>query len=181
MSNNAQTPDARGAYLAAVRERVDTLAQAGVQAQGNGFSSLVVLTASMGSAQGLLAPDVTNALQAAFTRLRYPPEDWCVLSTRRADDDPLDVALLRQALMTLDPATVVVVDPRAAEDLRCAYARELEEQDPSLTPFAPGTLVRLLGMRVLNVGDFGAALASSDSKQRAWAWLKRVPALGDPY
>jgi hypothetical protein len=181
VSNDVRVPDARAAYLAAVRERVDALAQAGVRAHGNGFSSLVVLTAAGEPAQGLLAPDVTRALQAAFTRLRYAPEDWCVLSTRRADDEPLDVALLRQALITLDPATVVVVDPRAADDLRLAYAQELEEQDPALARFAPGTLVRLLGMRVLNVGDFGAALASSDSKQRAWAWLKRVPALGDPY
>jgi len=181
MSNAGRVQDSRMVYLAAARERAEALVREGVQAQGNGFSTLVVLTGAARGEQGLLPAEVTQALQAAFTRLRYAPEDWCVLSTQRADGAPLDASALRQALATLDPATVVVVDPQAADDLRCAYAPELAEQDPDLARFAPGALLRLLGMRVLNVGDFAAALASDHAKQRAWAWLKRVPALGDPY
>jgi hypothetical protein len=66
--------------------------------------------------------------------------------------------------------------------IRNAYAEnlcELANLDDAL--LSPGRVVQVAGMRVLNLGGFEAALASSRQKQVVWAYLKRIPPLGEPY
>ena len=46
---------------------------------------------------------------------------------------------------------------------------------------APGEVADVLGMRVLALGGFAAALADRDAKQVMWRRLKSVPPLGEPY
>ena len=46
---------------------------------------------------------------------------------------------------------------------------------------APGHVVRILGMRVMALGGFEAALADPHAKQVMWARLKQLPPLGEPY
>jgi len=36
-------------------------------------------------------------------------------------------------------------------------------------------------MRVMDLGGFEAALADPKKKQIAWAYLKKIPPLGEPY
>ena len=177
--------DVRGAYVSAMRERADELAENGVVAQGAAFSPLLLLCgASPDEGKGLLAKQVETALRAAFNKLGYAPEDWCVLSSAREDGASLSPSLLRLAITALDPTTLVAVDEVAANDLREAYATELSELDDlSQAMLEPGTVVRLLGMRVMALGDFAGALEdpSGRAKQRMWARLKQLPPLGEPY
>ena len=44
-----------------------------------------------------------------------------------------------------------------------------------------GLVVDVLGMRVLNLGGFAAALGEEAQKQLMWARLKQLPPLGEPY
>ena len=44
-----------------------------------------------------------------------------------------------------------------------------------------GNVVHLLGMRVLNLGGFAAALGDAHEKQVMWARLKKIPPLGEPF
>ena len=70
----------------------------------------------------------------------------------------------------------------SAAVLREAYADELvalESLQEAL--LAPGAVARVLGMRVLNLGGFAAALGDSHEKQVMWARLKRIPPLGEPF
>jgi hypothetical protein len=39
----------------------------------------------------------------------------------------------------------------------------------------------ILGMRVMNLGGFSAALSDPRKKQLMWARLKQLPPLGEPY
>ena len=94
----------------------------------------------------------------------------------------LDPALLRQAIMALDPHTLVLCDELAVLAVREAYVDELcakDQIDHAL--LAEGVLVDLLGMRVMSLGGFAAGLADDSRKQRMWYYLKQLPPLGEPY
>ena len=72
-------------------------------------------------------------------------------------------------------------DEAAAAAVREAYADELAAlPDFAEAMLAPGVVALVLGMRVLNLGGFEAALADKRQKQVMWARLKRVPPLGEP-
>ena len=119
---------------------------------------------------------------AALAALGYAPEDWAGLASCRVDGTPLEPRLLREAVTGLDPATVVVLDDDAANAFREAYADELAAL-PSFDEamLTEGLVSHVLGMRVLNVGNFEDSLASDAEKQRSWAYLKRIPPMGEPY
>ena len=167
---------------------LDSLAARGVRAGGNAFSAVLLVKGELSEAEKNGEPALSGAdgaaLRASLERLGYPPEDWEWLLTVDAAGEQLDAALLREAVCALDPATIVCCDEAAAVLLREAYADDLaalESLEEAL--LAPGTVARVLGMRVLNLGGFAAALASGDAreKQVMWARLKKIPPLGEPF
>ena len=178
-------PDVRKAYAEAMRVRVDALVTQGVRLQGNAFSPLLLVSGASAPESGnLLAEPVADALRKAFGALGYAPEEWCVLHTTDASGTSLAPDLLRLAVTTLDPATLVTVDEAGASDVREAFATELADcHEFEQAMLEPGYQVRVLGMRVMNLGDFGAALddPSGRAKQLMWARLKMLPPLGEPY
>lgn len=153
---------------------------------GNAFSSILFLKGEpsddeLNGAPLLAGPDGT-ALRSALGALGYAPEDWCVMLTVAEDGSALGPELLREAICTLDPATLVACDEAAAQALRETYADELVTLDDfDAAMLVPGKLVRVLGMRVMALGGFAAALSDAHEKQVMWARLKQLPPLGEPY
>ena len=181
----------RRAYVAKARAEVGGLVERGVRMSGNAFSSVLFLKGDLDAAErdggAVLAGEDGRALRASLEALGYAPEDWAALATvadaAGADDPaPLDPGLLRLSVTTLDPATVVACDERAADALRNAYADELSRlPEFSAAMLAPGVVAMVLGMRLLNLGGFEAALSDPGQKQVMWARLKRIPPLGEPF
>ena len=176
----------RRAYLDKAAAEIDALAARGALMGGNAFSSVFLVKGELTDAEkGGEAPfsgaDGT-ALRASLDRLGYPPEDWAWLLSVDAEGTPLDAALMREAVCALDPATIVCCDEAAANVLREAYADELaalESLEEAL--LVPGSLARVLGLRVLCLGGFAQALADPREKQVMWARLKKIPPLGEPF
>ena len=176
----------RRAYLDKAATEIDALTARGVRMGGNAFSAVLLVKGELSEAEKSGEPAFSGAdgtaLRASLERLGYPPEDWEWLLAVDAADEPLDAALLREAVCALDPATLVCCDEAAAALLREAYADELaalESLDEAL--LTPGAIAYVLGMRVLNLGGFAAALADPHEKQVMWARLKRIPPLGEPF
>lgn len=168
------------AYAQKMRAELQSLEQEGVRTVGNAFSSVLFVKGEKGPAEQegrplLSGPDGT-ALRAALIKLGYAPEDWAAVSSS------VSPALLRRAILALDPATLVVCDEAATAVARDAFADDLfalaDLEDALLSP---GRVVQVAGMRVLNLGGFEAALASSRQKQVVWAYLKQIPPLAEPY
>lgn len=168
------------AYVTKTKQELDDLARAGVQTSGNAFSQVLFVKGELGPAEKaggeLLSGVDGTALRAALLKLGYAPEDWAAVAAT------VDAGLMRRVVMTLDPSTLVVCDEVAAALVRDAFADDLcvlsDLQDALLVP---GRVVQAAGMRVLNLGGFEAALASDRQKQVVWAYLKRIPPLGEPY
>ena len=176
----------RNAYVAKTRHDVEALVAQGVPIAGNAFSAILfVKGAHSPSDQGEGVPlsgADGKALRAALTALGYAPEDWCAMLSVDAKGVQLDATLIREAVSTLDPTTLVACDEEAAQALRDAYAEQLASlSDFEEAMLAPGKVVRVLGMRVLNLGGFEAALADPHDKQIMWRRLKQIPPLGAPY
>ncbi|MDO4536624.1 MAG: hypothetical protein Q4B54_00535 [Coriobacteriales bacterium] len=162
------------------------MSQRGAQLSGNAFSSVMFVKGEQGPAEkaggALLSGPDGKALRAALLALKYSPQDWVALATWDDAGAPLSAELLRLAVMTLDPATLIACDEAAAQALRDAFAHdlcELELLEDAL--LEPGRVVKVAGMRVLNLGGFEQALASDRAKQLMWARLKQIPPLGEPY
>ena len=176
----------RRACLEKASAEADSLAARGVLMGGNAFSAVLLVKGEPSEAEkGGEAPFSGadgRALRASLERLGYAPEDWEWLLTVDGGGEPLDSALLREAVCALDPATLVCCDEAAAALLREAYADDLAQID-SLDEalLAPGVVAHVCGMRVLNLGGFAAALADPHEKQVMWARLKRIPPLGEPF
>lgn len=156
--------------LAAFEER-------GVQIVGNAFSPLLFCKGRPNAAEAAGGEPFGGsdgpALRASLSALGYAPEHWSGLATWLADGTAMDCALLRQVVAALDPATVVACDDEAAALLGDALGLEMVLE--------PGQMVRILGMRLVNLGGFEAALGDARAKQVVWSRLKLVPALGGPY
>lgn len=176
----------RRACLDKTAEEVDSLAARGVVAGGNAYSTVLLVkgepTEAERGGQAPFSGEDGTALKASLKALGYAPEEWEWLLTTGEGGEPLDAALLREAVCALDPATVVCCDEAAAASLRDAYADDLaslESLEEAL--LAPGTVAHVCGMRVLNLGGFAAALSDAHEKQVMWARLKKIPPLGEPF
>lgn len=172
----SQSDACRRACIDKTAAEVDALAARGVVAEGNAFSAvLLVKAAAFEDAE-------KTALKASLAALGYAPEDWELLRAQGSTGEPLAPDLLREAVCALDPATLIVLDAAAADALRDAYAEDLAAiEDLSAAMLDPGVVVRLCGMRVLNLQGFAEALGDSRQKQVMWARLKKLPPLGEPY
>ena len=163
---------------------LESLCSRGVQAGGNAFSEVLLVRGNSAGEdeRGPFTVTEHKALRASLERLGYPPECWLWVLTYGADGAPLDAAVLREAVAALNPATVIAVDEAAGEALRNAYAGELAELGSlEQALLSPGVVAHVLGMRVLALGDFAAALDDTHAKQIMWARLKQVPPLGEPF
>lgn len=176
----------REAYRAKAETELASLAGRGVVTAGYALSPVALVKGELSEEEHaggqLLAGADGVALRAALTTLGYAPQDWVGLATVDAGGHELDAALVREALVTLDPATVVLCDAAAADSFRQAYADELAAL-PSFEEamLAEGVVAHVLGMRVLALGGFAAALGNDADKRVMWARLKSVPPLGEPY
>ena len=168
----------RRAYLDKAATEIDALTARGVRMGGNAFSAVLLVKGELSEAEKSGEPAFSGAdgtaLRASLERLGYPPEDWEWLLAVDAADEPLDAALLRETLVCCDEAAAAVLREAYADEL--ASLESLEE-----AMLVPGNVVHLLGMRVLNLGGFAAALADPHEKQVMWARLKRIPPLGEPF
>lgn len=178
--------DIRKRYIAKAQAEIGGLVSRGVCMAGNAFSSLLILKGDLGPGdQGgrtLLAGPDGKALHAAFDRLGYAPEDWCALSTKTEAGESLTPELLREAIAVLDPSTLIVCDETAASCVREAYAEELSSlEDFASAMLEPGHVAEVCGMRAMNLGGFEASLSDARKKQIVWAYLKKLPPLGEPY
>ncbi|WP_077598547.1 hypothetical protein [Olsenella urininfantis] len=177
----------RMAYVEKARAELSGLAGRGVSMGGNAFSSVLFLKGELSASERdggrLLAGEDGDALRASLAALGYAPEDWCALSVLDSrSGEPLSAPLLLEAVLALDPATLVACDEPAAACLREALAQELVAlEDFRQAMLEPGLVVQLLGMRVMNLGGFAASLADARQKQLMWARLKQLPPLGEPF
>ena len=188
--------DRSEAIVSATRQELESLAKRGVVAQGNAFSSIVLVKGELNADEraggSLLAGADGTALRAALERLGYAPEDFCGLAAVAGEAEPgfaaapqfelLPAEVFREAVEALDPEAVVLLDDVAAHAMREAYADDLailarlEE-----AMLAPGVVAHVAGMRVLNLGGFADALSDAREKQVMWARLKLIPPLGEPF
>lgn len=177
----------REAYLEKARGDIGELEAEGLLVAGNAFAPVLFLKGEprgeeATDAARLLAGADGKALRASLAALGYAPEGWAALLTQDAGGVRLSPEALRRAIVTLDPDTLVACDETAADALREAYADELAAQEGfDEAMLAPGVVVSLRGMRVMNLGGFEAALSDQRQKQIMWARLKRLPPLGEPY
>ncbi len=87
----------------ATKELQDLIDQE-VRMEGNAFAPVLFVKGAD------FTPDELTALRASLERLGYAPEDWISLSTTSDHLAPLPTALVRQAVMTIDPDTVFICD-----------------------------------------------------------------------
>ncbi len=123
-----------------------------------------------------------SALKASLEYLGYAPEAWATLLTTTKTGDPINPELVRQAISAFSPDTVLLVNDAAVASVREAYAEELEQlKTDAEKTFSPRVLVRVCGMRMVNLDNFAGALEDPRQKQLRWAAIKQVPPLGEPY
>ena len=176
----------RELYVSKAQEELGSLAERGVITAGNAFSSVLFVKGELSEDERAGARPLSGAdgkaLRAALSALGYAPEDWCALLSVTHDGSPIGPELFREAIAALDPATLVSCDEAAAQSVREAYAEQLSQlSDFDEALLTPGKVSRVLGMRVMNLGGFAAALSDAHQKQVMWARLKRLPPLGAPY
>lgn len=176
----------RRAYLDKTAAETDGLAARGAIFGGNAFSEVLLVKGELSEAEKGGEPPLSGAdgkaLRASLDRLGYAPEDWEWALTVDADGEPLDASLFRETVCALDPATLVCCDEAAANLAREAYADELALLDRlEEAMLLPGEIAQILGMRVLNLGGFEAALGDAHEKQVMWARLKKIAPLGEPF
>ena len=176
----------RRACIDKTSAEVQGLEARGVVFGGNAFSSILFAKGQLTDGEKTGAEPYFSAegqaLQASIKALGYAPEEWETLLTCDAAGTPLDVLLLREAVATLDPATLVCCDDAAAAAVREAFADDLAILDSfEEAMLEPGVVAHVCGMRVLNLGGFAAALSDPKQKQLMWARLKQIPPLAEPY
>lgn len=188
--------DRKEALAGAVEQELEALATRGVRMVGNAFSPIVLVKGELNADElaggELLAGADGHALRAALGAIGYAPEDFCALAAVAgpaqpgdavaAAGEPLPPEVLHEALETLDPEAVLLLDDAAARAMRDAYADALvviEDFDTAM--LKPGLIAPVLGRRVLALDGFEAALNDPREKQRMWAYIKRLPPAGAPY
>lgn len=178
--------DVRALARAKVAAETDWLASKGVRMAGCALPAVLFVKGSPNAEERaggeLLAGADGAALRAALDRLGYAPEDWAAIAGVLEDGSPLPTRLLSYAIASLAPQTVVALDEQAQRLLQETYAAELFAlEDLDQACLLPGVVVSIRGLRVINLGNFEAALGSAADKQRVWGFLQRIPPLGEPY
>lgn len=193
---HSSTADRKEAFARATEQGLEALLRRGVRTAGNAYSPIVLVKGCLNADElaccELLGGADGAALRSALSAIGYAPEDFCALS---AVAGPAEVAdsvapagaalpaeVFREALETLDPEAVLLLDDIAADVMRDAYADALvviEDFDTAM--LRPGLVAHVLGRRVLALDGFEAALADSREKQRMWAYIKQLPPAGAPY
>ena len=182
------------AALEATRQERDALCARGVRMEGNAFSPIVLIKGELNEGEraggALLGGADGTALRASCTAIGYAPEDFCALASVAGEgDDPaleagaiLPTEVFREALETLDPEAVLLLDTAAADLMRETYADALVAIDDFDTAMLkPGLVAHVLGRRVLALDGFEAALGDKREKQRMWAYIKQLGPAGAPY
>lgn len=165
------------AYMAKTMHEFGDFAAQGVCMAGNAFASVLLVKGQEDFEEAEL-----SALKASLEHLGYAPEAWATLLTTTKTGDPINPLLVRQAISAFSPDTVLMVNDAAVTSVREAYADELGQftTDAEKT-FSPRVLVRVCGMRMVNLDNFAGALEDPRQKQLRWAAIKQVPPLGEPY
>lgn len=125
----------------------------------SGAPTSSLLTVSSHSLEG----DALQAMEKSAASLGFGSAPLALL-TLEAAEGTLGAEDVRTCIEGIDPVALVATDARAAELLSSAYR----------TPVTLDALNRLLGRSVIVFQDFGALLKTSQSKQRAWALLKKL-------
>lgn len=165
------------AYMAKIPHEFGDFAAQGVCMAGNAFASVLLV-----KGQEDFGEEELSALKASLEHLGYAPEAWATLLTTTKTGDPINPELVRQAISAFSPDTVLLVNDAAVASVREAYAEELEQlKTDAEKTFSPRVLVRVCGMRMVNLDNFAGALEDPRQKQLRWAAIKQVPPLGEPY
>ena len=165
------------AYMAKTTHEFGDFAVRGVCMAGNAFASVLLVKGQEDFEEAEL-----SALKASLEHLGYAPEAWATLLTTTKTGDPINPQLVRQAISAFSPNTVLMVNDAAVTSVREAYADELGQLTTDAEKnFSPRVLVRVCGMRMVNLDNFAGALEDPRQKQLRWAAIKQVPPLGEPY
>ena len=165
------------AYMAKTTHEFGDFAAQGVCMAGNAFASVLLV-----KGQEDFGEEELSALKASLEHLGYAPEAWATLLTTTKTGDPINPELVRQAISAFSPDTVLLVNDAAVASVREAYADELRQLTTDAEKnFSPRVLVRVCGMRMVNLDNFAGALEDPRQKQMRWAAIKQVPPLGEPY
>lgn len=164
-------------YMAKTTHEFGDFAAQGVCMAGNAFASVLLVKGQEDFEEAEL-----SALKASLEHLGYAPEAWATLLTTTKTGDPINPQLVRQAISAFSPDTVLMVNDAAVTSVREAYADELGQLTTDAEKnFSPRVLVRVCGMRMVNLDNFAGALEDPRQKQLRWAAIKQVPPLGEPY
>ena len=164
------------AYMAKTTHEFGDFAAQGVCMAGNAFASVLLVKGQEDFEEAEL-----SALKASLEHLGYAPEAWAALLTTTKTGDPINPQLVRQAISAFSPDTVLMVNDAAVASVREAYADELDQlKTDAEKNFSPRVLVRVCGMRMVNLDNFAGALEDPRQKQLRWAAIKQVPPLGEP-
>ena len=175
------------AIAQATEQELASLAGRGVRIAGNACSPIVLVKGDLDEAEcsgGELAAGADGAaLRKALGAIGYAPEDFCVLAGDGAVavGETLPCDLFREALETLDPEAVLLLDNSAADVMRETYADMLVAIDDFDTAMLkPGLVAHVQGRRVLALDGFEAALTDKAAKQRMWAYIKQLTPAAAP-
>ena len=113
--------------------------------------------------------------------LDMPPRIFACWQASPAPGEALTCDLFREALETLDPEAVLLLDNSAADVMRETYADMLVAIDDFDTAMLkPGLVAHVQGRRVLALDGFEAALTDKAAKQRMWAYIKQLTPAAAP-
>lgn len=178
---------AQDIYVAKVKAEVATLSARGIILAGSAMAQNLFIKGELSQQEAanpkeFFKGEDGRALRASLTTLGYAPEDWQAMSAVFVTGAPLDTQSFCLAIAALCPSTLIACDETAAQCIREAYAQNLKDL-PKLEEalLEPGLVVHLLGMRVINLGGFEAALQDAKLKQRMWSYLKKLTPLAQPY
>lgn len=160
------------------------LSEQGVYMSGNSAAQVLFVKGSLNEADqvSLFSGQDGKALRAALDRLGYAPQAWAGLATYARTGQVLSPDLLRQAIASFDPETIIVCDPQARDVVCESYADELASLEKlEAAMLDAGVVAYLLGIRIMNLGNFEAALAQEDKKREVWQYLKQLAPLGEPF
>ncbi|MEC4184197.1 hypothetical protein VJ918_05170 [Adlercreutzia sp. R21] len=129
----------------------------GANVTGAPTSALLVIS------QTALSETALSALEKSAASLEFGAAPLAVL-TVEGSEGSVGAEDVRTIVEGLDPVTLVVADAFAAELLSAAYRVPVTLDAPN----------RLLGRTAVIFEDFEALMETTETKQRAWALLKKL-------